>query len=103
MGSILKSVVQVETGVNTNDLYTFVLDNLVRGRWKSRQGMDRMSNLWRVNLVDYTSVESRRRRRKMLQTPPVNLLATVSACREVLNLTEGLNILLPKAKSTKVS
>ena len=35
----------MEIGVNTNDLYTLVLDNLAVGSWKSRQGMDRVSNL----------------------------------------------------------
>jgi hypothetical protein len=50
--------------------------------------------------VDYLSAESRlRRRRKMAKRKPVALLETECKC---LNLEVGLNVVLPKAKSTKL-
>jgi len=43
--------------------------------------MDRIRNLYRVNLLDSVSAASRARRGKILQNNPVALLATVCRCR----------------------
>lgn len=43
--------------------------------------MNRISGLYRVNLLDCVRAESRARREKMIQNTPVALLATVCRCR----------------------
>jgi len=42
--------------------------------------MDRISDLWTVNLSDCVRAESRARREKMIQNRPMALLATVCRC-----------------------
>ena len=50
----------------------------------------RISNLYRVNLLDRVSAESRTRRGKVLQNTTVALLATVCRCRVKRSLESSI-------------